>query len=293
MYKFPMNHTSIRRELKKLNILNKDEYKLLPHSKKHKLPRTVKFSNSESNKSLTYIGCNHLRKWDKQHDLINEIISTETFDLVIVETDASLNTHLEKVKETVNKHYDLGGLSRLVETAGESRLAIYLSLQKNIPFIAIESTIKEKTDYLLFAGYEKADIFATMVGVRLSFYSRIKDKPKLDDYLSQYINIYKKQTNWENFDYSTELVFKQLSKLWGSEIEINNPLFFKDKFLNENSKYLTNKIQKDLIESRDLHLIKQIQRLANQYNNILCIYGNYHLAVQEAAIKELYNLTSS
>lgn len=279
----------MRTQLKKLNILNKDEYKLLHHSKNHKLAKTVKFSNLESNKSLTYIGCNHLRKWDKQHDLIKKIIEKEKFDLVIVETDASLNTNLEKVKETVNKHYNLGGLNRLVETAGESRLAIYLSLQKNIPFIAIEPTIKEKTDYLLKAGYKKEDIFATMAGVRLNMYSRIKDKPKLDDYLFQYLNIYKEQTNWENFDYSTDFLLNTLSKLWKSDIEINNPLFFKDKLLNQDSKYLTNRIQKDLIESRDLHLFKKIQRLANQYNNILCIYGNYHLAVQEKALKELYD----
>ncbi|GAB4148777.1 MAG: hypothetical protein OHK0017_11860 [Patescibacteria group bacterium] len=107
-----------------------------------------------------------------------------------------------------------------------------------------------------------------------------------EEYMSKSLATDKKQSSWEDYDFSLTNMFHVHRKLFGSEFDLNDVKFFKDignPHLNTRVNFVSRKISR----LRDQQIVLSILEALENGTNLFCVFGHGHAIVQEPALREL------
>jgi hypothetical protein len=253
-------------------LLTWDEY----NKKKFNTPYT--FSVKKQNQELFYFGGGHSYKPD---DLQNSQIEDE-FEKFILRnnyknTISVIEGRFKNVREIKEENIKLGG---------ESGLLAYLSKQKEVPFFCFEPKFGEIINKLL-GKYSKDILFYYSINKLALQYNKILEKPKFENYLFKFMERDRIDTGWYDFDFSLENAKRIHKKLFNTDFDENDKMFFYHNVNPAENSSVFNEISKDFDIYRDVSIVKNILEKWQEGKNIFVVYGSGHAIIQERALKTL------
>ncbi len=255
-------------------ILSYEQYSKI----RHKIPYTVSLSSGSN--SLYYFGEKHSfdpsdPQWTALKDFWNEFLEKTKNQKRIVFIEGGIRPVEESEEQSIIKHGGMG-------------LVTFLAHQENIevhspePDEAYERSELEKTFSRDIIQYY---YFARIV---LQWGRKTYPKPNFVEYITRYLNNDKKESGWDDYDFSLEAMKNIHSKLFEVPFDENNTDFFYDV---SNPVVIKNDINKVSAASsivRDQYIVNEIQKYINDGYSIFAEYGCSHVVMQEPALKELF-----
>jgi hypothetical protein len=279
-------HNPNESEMKvELPIMTPEEYSQIEHSRPYIYD--LQFGDSK----LTYFGFGHSNDpEDPAYSELRERFEAVNPDLVLVEGINDLDKRQDEVKQWAKELSSITD-EEIIKKHGENLYTLSLALKKGIDFDSPEPNANAEIKYLQEKGFSREEIFVFTVTRDIGQYVRTKEKPELEEYLNPRINKFKRNSNWEGFDYSFENYKKLYNVLFGKELDLNDnksfhhlvdPIPRKGKEME-----FTNRIAQTALIYRDVHIVDQIREKLKTYKKIFVVYGATHAVMQEPALERL------
>jgi hypothetical protein len=223
-------------------------------------------SLKNKNSILFYCGVHH--SWnpdDLQFPILKEkfisFLKESKNPTVVVETQHG--TILSNEDETIQK-------------GGEQSFMAFLCKQNNIPFFCFEPNRGEEMNALL-ERFTKEQIEYYYFARTVAQWHRLTEKPEIYSYLNRFLERDKKETGWDDFDFSIESLSNIHKKLFADDFNLQDRDFFQ-KIENPNRE---DNPLKEIVQAsgniRDDVVAKNIFSLWNNGQDVFVVYGNGHV----------------
>ena len=257
-----------------MSILTYKQYSTI----KHKTPYTL-LLNSGPN-YLYYFGERHLFKpidaqWDELKIFWNDFLEKTKGQKRIVFTEGGIRPVEETEEDAIVKHGGMG-------------LVTYLANKENIERHSPEPDEK----------YERAELEKTFSRDMIQYYyfarlvlqwgKKNDPKPDFNEYMTVYLENDKKESGWDDYDFSLDNMKKIHSDLFSSNFDENDTNFFYDVSNPVVIKSEINKVSAASSVIRDEYIVGEIQKYINDGYSIFAEYGCSHVVMQEPALRELF-----
>ena len=250
----------------------KDDYKV-------RYPGPYTFIVSNNDQYIYYFGSKH---------------SFDPADSQFKEIKSFWQDFLEKTKKKNCIVFVEGGERLIYETAEESILKqgemgyiTYLAAQENI-----ETFSPEPPGKLIFKALERK---FSRNEITYYFFARVcyqwnnlKEKPDFKSYIQRFLDNDKRESGWDDFDFSLENLKKIHYDLFGGYFDENDKQFFYDVINPLIIKTNINRVSREEEEGlRDRYIVDEAEKYWKSDKNIFTIYGKSHAVIQGKAIKYL------
>jgi len=265
-------------------IMSAEEYA----QREHETPYL--FELEKGPKFLFYFGSPHIK--DPRSLIFSQIQSAfekAKPDLVLVE-----GVNARDNREAVNEKAKSVSQDEAIEMAGESGFTLRLAITNKIDWDSPEPSNKTLYSYLLEQGFARENIFAWEVMQMLSQYQRHLKRGGFKEFIAPYIERFKKQTGWLDFNYAYDQALKIAEGIIGRKIEVetetNSPDFtdptpWPDR---KDRQTVLNKISVAESLLRDRFMIEEIIKALERYNRLFIVYGASHAVMQEPALRSWF-----
>ncbi|MFA5130881.1 MAG: hypothetical protein WC467_00480 [Patescibacteria group bacterium] len=265
-------------------IMTMEEYAGLHHETPYN------FSLKSGDKELFYFGAPHVR--DPKDSIFYEIkaaFDKADPDLVVIE---GMSDSIDR--NIINEKAGQSSYEEVIDSAGEAGYALKLGLEKGIEWLSLEPKDKDIYKHLLDQGFSKDEIFSRAVLLVLPQYNRQINKQEFKEYSQSFIEQFKKETNWEGFDYSYERAIQIAELILGKTINFSDeeeasdyidPTPWSEK---KEKQTVLNRIGEASSAFRDKNIVEDIAEALKKYKRLFIVYGASHAVMQESALKELF-----
>jgi hypothetical protein len=113
-------------------------------------------------------------------------------------------------------------------------------------------------------------------------------KPDFVEYITRYLDGDKKESGWNDYDFSLVHMKKIHSELFQMPFDENDTQFFYDVSNPVVIKSEVNKVSAASSIVRDEYIVSEIQKYMNDGYSIFAEYGCSHVVMQEPALRELF-----
>jgi hypothetical protein len=266
------------------SIMTAEEYSQIEHETPYI------FELKAGDKELHYFGSRHSRNPEDTLFLeIEQAFNESNPDVVFVE-GISARGDVEKFNEKVKE----ASREEIIDHMGEPGFTLKLAVEKGVEWQSPEPSDKDLYNYLQEQGFSKEEIFAWDVFHILPQYNRQMDKQSFNEYVSRFIESFKRNTNWEGFDYSYEHAMQLGEQILGRKIDVENepnatdyidPIPWEEKRDNQT---VLNRIGEASSLFRDRKIVSDLAEALKTHKKVFVVYGASHAAMQEPALKKLF-----
>jgi len=270
-------------ETAKRAIMPAEEYAELEHE------RPYVYEVEAGDKKVTYFAPGH--SWDPDNpaweDLKNKFKNANP-DSVLVEGIPSLSEKKQHYIEALKTHSE----EEIISKMGEPGLSIKLAVENNVDFDCPEPSWSEEIKHLERQGFSREEIFGYYVFRQSVQWQKSESKEDFKDYLQQYTDGLKQNTDWDDFDYSYKHA-EELSRKWWSRELADDKRFYSDKVDpipwegSEIERSRTNLVATASTRFRDERAIEMVDEKLKGHDRIFIVYGASHAVMQEPAIRRL------
>ena len=253
--------------------MNNDEYSKI----KHKTPYIYKIKNGEQ--FLYYFGERH--SFDPKHP--QWIEEKKFWSDFIEKTEGQKRVALVEagrpsVEETEEK---------AIMEAGGTGLVIYFASKQNIEVYCPEPN----------RGFEMNELKKQFPQEEVEYYyfARIVDqwgripepRPVFDEYIIKFLERDKRESKWDDFDFSFDNMKTVHKKLFGVEFDLGDLNFFRDIVTPVELNTIINKVSRASGNVREGHIVSEIHKYWKNGYSIFIEYGASHAVRQEPLLREL------
>jgi hypothetical protein len=237
------------------------------------------YSVNKGDQILIYFGANHSNEPSHpQYERLEE------------EWDKFLSHSVDKIAigEGRRARPYLPGKEESISEYGEQGYLRYLADASHISLSYPDPSEPDVWNALL-GTYSKDELFFHDVMQFAHQWKRENKQIDFRDYLGPYLENYRKNSGWIEYDFSLSHAKAISEGLIGKQFDehdmetfykLINPSVFKTSF---------NQLSRDIDVYRDTAVVEEILRNWNQGNSIFVVFGSGHAVIQERAIKALVN----
>jgi len=171
-----------------------------------------------------------------------------------------------------------------IRDGGEMQYVTYLARKEKIDVVSPEPV-----------GYRYEELLKKFSRQEIAYYdfalicyqwNRMQEKPDFKRYASQFLEADKRNSGWDNFDFSLEHMQKIHKSIFLTTFDENDAKFLQEALDPISNKSVMNKISLAEEGLRDVYIAQEIERIWKLGKNIFVIYGSSHAVTQEAAIRD-------
>ncbi len=259
-------------------ILTYEQYSKIKHS----IPYVLKLQSG--NNYLYYFGEKHVfdpkhPQWDNLKYFWNKFLDKTKNQKRIVFTEGGIRPVENTEEQAIIKHSGMG-------------LVTFLAHQKKIDVHSPEPDEKyERSE--LEKSYPR-DIIQYYYFARVVLQWGRKNDPKPDfvEYITRYLDGDKKESGWNDYDFSLDNMKKIHRDLFNQEFDEHDTQFFYDVSNPVVIASEVNKVSADSSVIRDQYIVSEIQKYITNGYSIFAEYGCSHVVMQEPALRELFEPNS-
>lgn len=265
-------------------IMTAEEYAQIRHE------RPYIFELKDGDKELSYFGARH--SYDPENSQFSElekVFDEVSPDIVFVEGISKVGNKKERNEKVKSTSRD-----EMIKNIGEPGLAIKLAVEKGIEWRSPEPSGKDLYNFCVEQGFSKDEIFAWVILHLLPQYQRGVEKSGFKNYVHRFIERFREDTNWENFDYTYENGVKIAEQIIGRQIDVENesnagdfvdPIPWDAKKENQT---VINRVGRATSVFRDRKIVSEIIEAFNNHKKVFVVFGASHAVMQEPALKEFF-----
>ncbi len=251
------------------------------------------YSLEKDDKKLTYFGARHSHNPnDPMFDEIEENFNTAQPKLVIVEGINNLEENKDRVIEYLSKETP----EQAIERGGESRFALKLAAEKGIDMQCPEPKMNKEIKFLETQSFSREAIFAFYLYRTMNQYWRLdkEKRPSIEEYLKPYLDEFKNDAGWEDFEFSAEHLELIGREIWGDKGLLDNPKFAADRIdpvpwpEKQTEQTMINQVARASSQYRDEYIVEKIKEALKQKGNVFVVYGASHAVMQEPAMRAIF-----
>jgi hypothetical protein len=169
---------------------------------------------------------------------------------------------------------------------GGGGLATFLAFQNGISTFCPEPDFKEQ-----FAGLEKQfsheEVAYYYFARTVSQWHRKNPKPDFEVYMKYFLKRNKKESGWEDINFSVGGMIKIHGNIFGTQFDQNDEKFFREISSPVELKTVINKVNRALTNFRDEYIVEKIKEYVKNDYSIFSEYGSGHTIVQEPLLREI------
>ena len=244
---------------------------------KHPTPYT--FSIQSGSNFLYYFGERH--SYDPAHE---EWIIEKTFwQSFLKDTEG----HKRIVLVEGGKRKTEATEEQSIVNGGGMGFITYLASQQGIDTVCPEpDRAYERKELLKHFSREESQYyyFARVVG---QWNRRQEPKPDFEEYMNEFLEEDKKDTGWNNFDFSIEMMKRIHTALFHTEFDKNDLEFFHTICNPSRTDTVINKVARASSDIRDKHIVQEIKKYLDEGYSVYVQFGGTHAVMQEPLLKEL------
>lgn len=256
----------------KLLLLSWDEY----NKKEFQIPYIYSIKNNKQ--ELLYVGSQHC--YDPKD---NE------FEIIRKEWDKFYKRNKDKEMIVIVE----GGIWPIEKSAedaiikdGEMSFVTFLAYQDGVSTICLEPQRDEVFNELA-KEHGRDKVFYQRIAQVVLQWNTLIEKPNFEKYLVYFMEKDKKESNWNDFDFSLEHFYKIHKDLFDTDFKPTDRKFFYDIINPSQKNTVINQISRDEDVVRDTAIIKGIMEEWQKGKSIFVIYGSGHAVIQERALRAL------
>lgn len=236
------------------------------------------FQIERNNQLLYYFGSIHT--FDPNHSQFNqlklffdEFLSRANNNKSVIMVEGGLRAIEKTEKESIINQGEAGFIS-------------YLSANKNLKILSPEpKRIDEMAD--LENKYSKDEIQYYYFARVVNQWNRMNPKSNFENYINHFLEMDKKESGWNDYDFSLDNMIDIHKKLFNSDFNENDSKFYYDAINPTELNYVTNNYARDMGINRDAFIVKNIVEEWEKGNNIFIVYGCGHALTQRRALESL------
>ena len=164
---------------------------------------------------------------------------------------------------------------------GESGFTTFLASEDRVQVFSPEPNRWQVRNELLKKFTQDEIVYSDFAGIAYQW-NKLKNKPNFEEYIDSYTKIYKKELDWDGYNFSLQNFIRIHNETHDHEFNEND----RDCFYNDYNP-ATNEVSREEGLIRDKHIVTEIKRLWDEGKNIFIVYGSGHAIVQEPALREL------
>jgi hypothetical protein len=171
---------------------------------------------------------------------------------------------------------------------GGGGLVAYLAKESDIPTFS-----PEPNETIERAELEKK--FSREV-IQYYYFARVvhqwglqNPKPDFWQYITRYLDGDKRNSGWNDFDFSLDNMRAIHQKLFNNNSDEEDQKFMGDVSNPISQETEVNKVSRASSEIRDLHIIEMIKKYLIEGYSIFSVYGYSHVVMQEPLLREILN----
>ncbi len=239
------------------------------------------FSLSKNNELLYYFGETHSydpnhAQWTKLKKLWDEFLVTTKDQKRIVFTEGGIRPVENTEEEAITK---FGGMGLITFWAAQAGIEVF----SPEPNEAYERSELEKE----FSRDEIQYYYFARVVLQWNRYQ--VPKPEFTEYLGKYLARDKRESNWNDFDFSLEHMMIIHQDLFGTQFDQHDHMFFKKVSTPVHLHTVVNRVSRTSSEIRDEYIVSQIAKYMENGYSLFVQYGGSHAVVQHEYLKEILN----
>lgn len=238
---------------------------------------TYFYKISKNSKYIYYIGTTHVfDPHDYQLKVIkkywNEFIDETKKKNCVVLVEGGIRPVNKNDKEDV-----------LIRRGGEAALTAYLAYKFNVECCSPEPGLDVEINHMLKHFSKEDTMYYYIVRVALQW-NKLNSKPNFSEYITSFLNRYKKVTSWKDFDFSVENFIRLHNERHKHKFsERDEKCFYHD------SNPMDSEVSRMSGDIRDEHILNEILKLWKKGKNIFIVFGSGHAIKQERALRSILN----
>src|SRR3989344_1631513 len=185
---------------------------------------------------LSYFGSYHEN--NPEDEMFSEIESEfkdANPDIVFVEGNYSLSADASEEEREKEVEF-LKGNSRegVIKERGESGFTAKMAIEGGVPVESPEPDFGKEIEYLLDRGFSKDHIFAFYFyrGVAQYMGRENPESVSVENLMTKFesdVELFKRKTNWEDYDYSFDHAVELGNAIWGCDLNLQDKYFYDKK----------------------------------------------------------------
>ncbi len=255
-------------------LISFDEYQKMPPNK---VPYTYIISNGKQ--YLYYFGSKHsydatLPQFVELKAFFEEFVSkTEAKDRIVLIEGGGIPPIADSEDLAITKYGEMGYVRYLsnknhidIYSPEPSRALMYKELLKHFS--------REEIEYYFFASIVPQWI-------------RMSQKPSFEEYVQGFLERDKKESNWDDFDFSLENMKIIHKKLFNIDFDTSDSQFSK-KIVDPTKQFsIINDVVRFVSNYRNEYIVDELERYWNEGKNVFVVYGSTHAVIQEPVLRTL------
>jgi hypothetical protein len=171
-------------------------------------------------------------------------------------------------------------------TGGEVHYMAFLAERAGIEYLCVEPPLKAEVE-LLSKSFSREEIitYYFVRGIR-SWLRRRGNWVSFEDYAANVLSRYKRESEWDDYDFSLEATLANFKRLMGKEFNAKDEDYIKRITSPYNKDTVLGKVSEQSAEVRDEYIVSELVRLWKEGMNIFVTYGKSHAVVQEPALRD-------
>ena len=169
---------------------------------------------------------------------------------------------------------------------GGGGLAAFLAFQNSVPTFWSEPTFRDQ-----FIELEKyfshEEIIYYYFSRTVNQWHKTDKSKKFEDYTRYFLERDRKESGWDDIDFSINGMAKIHKNIFGTEFDYNDQKFFSEIPSPVELKTVINKVSRLLSRFRDEYIVNKIKEYINNGYSIYCQYGSGHAIVEEPLLREI------
>jgi hypothetical protein len=259
-------------------ILTYEQYSKIKHS----IPYTLSLKSGQN--FLYYFGERHLFKtvdpqWYELKAFWSEFLSKTIGQKRIVFTEGGIRPVEKTEEQAIIKH---GGMGLATFLAHQEKIDVH-SPEPDEKYERLELEKKFPRDIIQYYYFAR---------VVLQWGRKNDPKPHFVEYLTRYLDNDKKESGWDDYDFSLDSMKRIHKELFNQEFDECDTQFFYDVSNPVVIKSEVNKVSAASSIIRDEYIVSEILKFINNGYSIFAEYGCSHVVMQEPVLRELFESNS-
>lgn len=175
-----------------------------------------------------------------------------------------------------------------IQSGGESSYITYLAEAAGVAFESPEPDPKNEAQ-LLLKKFAQSDIANYYFARTVNQWQRLNPRPNASEYLQRFLNAYKKELYWTDFNFSLEHLSAIHTQVHDHKFDSSTCI----KCIKSDSNPIENPVSAESSAIRDEHITEQILNYWDQGQSIFAVFGSGHAITIEPALFKLLSPASA
>ncbi len=247
--------------------------------------RSYVYTIEVAGKAVLFFGASHTNDpEDEQFADLKDYFDKFKPDIVLVEGKSGIEQKANKIQQTL-KVSDIS----YTKTKGEGTYALKLAVDQNVDFGSPEPNFLDEIS-MQEERYARKDIFSYYIYRMIDQYLRTKSTysvTECKEYLQPQVDWFTLGCKWPSDE--VEKYFEDIIQ----SLDLTNPLLYKEAVtpvpFTGKSWSIINEISNTSSQYRDIYLLRELNKILDNYNRVMVVYGSAHAVRLESALKSMMN----